>query len=156
MSRGSKSSRRSSRAARLKVGRRDARPPRLLNVETLEERRVLSTLSNLADLSVEVTDRRSASLLVQFRAGASSPGSLAAYQLTTNVDEEWSIVPGLRRVELDPAADWEATLAAYQQDPNVVFAQADHRVSLQLRPDDPDFDVLYALDNEGQGGGLAD
>ena len=140
------------------LGRRDARPTaRPLVVEPLEDRRLLTTTSDLSNLTLEPGSHRAGSLLVQFRDGASSAGSLAAYQVTANVnDEEWSITPGLRRVEIDADADWEATLAAYQQDPNVLYAQADHRVSLQLVPDDPFFDVLYAMDNTGQGDGLLD
>jgi len=122
---------------------------RRLHVESLEDRRLLAAMATPA-LTFDAAQYRASSLIVQFRPGISSPGSLAAHLPTEKVNDEWLIAPGMRRVDLDPAADWAATLLAYQNDPNVLFAQPDHRVSLQLEPDDPQYPGLYGLNNFGQ------
>ena len=57
---------------------------------------------------------------------------------------------------LDAAADWEATLAAYQQDPERVVRSGGPSRLAAAEPNDPDFDTLYGLDNKGQTGGLDD
>src|SRR5687768_12109445 len=155
MSRGSWFPRRSAQATRrcrLSVKPRRRR----LNLESLEGRQLLAAVNTLADLSLDSTAHRAGSLTVQYRDGASSAGSLAAHVATADQSEEWSIAPGFRRVDLDPAADWAATLAAFRRDPNVLFVQPDHRVSLQLEPNDPDFPMTYGLHNEGQIGGTED
>jgi serine protease len=122
---------------------------RRLRVESLEDRRLLAAMTTPA-LTFDAAQHRASSLIVQFRPGISSPGSLAAHLSTEKVNDEWSIAPGMHRVDLDADADWAATLLAYQNDPNVLFAQPDHRVSLLLEPDDPDYSALYGLNNSGQ------
>src|SRR5262249_47491009 len=83
-------------------------------------------------------------------------GSLAAYSAAANLDPEWALTPGMRKVELDPRTDWQAALAAFRQDPNVAFAEPDYHVSLQMVPNDPDFDKTYGLNNDGQNGAVDD
>lgn len=125
--------------------------------EPLEERRVLTASSgDLSDLATDTTQYRDSSLIVQFREGAVSPGSLAAYSSTVKLNSEWELTPGMRRVDVDPAANWESVLAAYRSDPNVLFAEPDYRVSLNAVPDDPDFYRLYGLDNDGTLNGTPD
>src|SRR5439155_12027876 len=57
---------------------------------------------------------------------------------------------------LDSTADWSVALSAFKQDPNVVFAEPDYHVSLQLEPNDPDFEKTWGLNNTGQTGGVDD
>ena len=47
-------------------------------------------------------------------------------------------------------------MAAYQSDPNVLYAEPNYRVQLQLTPNDPQFDQLWGLNNVGQTGGTVD
>src|SRR5437868_568473 len=121
--------RRTSRAARSVA----FAAPRLV-LETLEDRRLLASFS---DLSLDQSQHSASSLIVQFKDGSSSPGSLAAYLATAHVNSDWALTPGMRRVDLDSTADWSVALSAFKQDPNVVFAEPDYHVSLQLEPNDP-------------------
>ncbi len=136
-----------------KAIRQPRRTLRLL-VENLEDRRLLAIAST--DLPDIARDHRSGSLLVQFRDGASTPGSLAAHMLTTNVSPEWELTPGMRRVEFDTVSDFAAALAAFKQDPNVLFAEPDYRISLQQEPNDPGFSYEWGLHNTGETTGIED
>src|SRR5262245_20486155 len=72
-----------------------------LLVEALEDRRLLTTASDVeVDSSYVPT-----SLIVQFRDGASSAGSLAAYSAGNLVGDGWAIAPGVREVQLNEGAD---------------------------------------------------
>src|SRR5262249_55885408 len=87
---------------------------------------------------------------------ATSVSSLAAYLATGQLEPEWSLTPGMHKVDLASSADWAAALLAFKQDPNVQFVEPDFRVSLQQEPNDPDFDKLWGLNNTGQTGGNVD
>src|SRR5262245_43942333 len=99
---------------------------RRLSVETLEDRHLLSSM-----VAIDPNQQQIGSLIVQFKSGVNAPGSLAAYSAAANLDPEWALTPGMRKVELDPRTDWQAALAAFRQDPNVAFAEPDYHVSLQ-------------------------
>jgi serine protease len=142
-----------------------ARRYRRLTIEGLEDRRVLSADWNPLGPSLDgpaggvltsTGDYRSDALLVQFRPGSESPGSLAAHLLGGRVGEEWSLTPGLRRVELPPGVDVQTAIGLYQGDPNVLYAEPDYRVQLQLEPNDPLFWNQWDLHNTGQNGGIFD
>ncbi|MBW8884625.1 MAG: hypothetical protein JF612_07575, partial [Planctomycetia bacterium] len=128
-------------------------------MEPLEDRRLMAALTNgtapLSDLAVDASQHSASSLIVQFKAGTSSPGSLGAYMATTNLDPEWALTPGLRKVELDPRADWASTLLAFKQDPNVQYVEPNYHVQLQIDPvvpNDTDLGQDWGLDNIGQTG----
>jgi len=104
---------------------RQTRTKRLL-IETLEDRRLLAALTPgtapLSALAVDQNEHSASSLIVQFKSGTNSPGSLAAYLTMAQLGAEWDITPGMRKVDLASNADWSHALAAFQQDPNVLFA----------------------------------
>jgi serine protease len=132
-----------------------------VQLETLEDRRLLAALidlssSPLSDTAIDSTQHSNTSLIVQFRDGSSSVSSLAAYLMTSKLEPEWSLTPGMHKVDLNSAVDWAAALLAFKRDPNVQFVEPDYRVSLQQTPNDPDFGNLWGLDNTGQTGGTAD
>ncbi len=133
---------------------------RRLFVESLEDRHLLAALTDgtapLSSLDVDPTAHSTSSLIVQFRAGTSSPGSLAAYTATASVDSEWALTPGMRKVELNANADWASTLLAFKLDPNVQYVEPNYHVQLQLAPNDPDLGQDWGLDNLGQTGGVED
>jgi serine protease len=135
-------------------------PYHRLHLEFLEDRRLLAARidagSSFSRLALDPNQSSASALIVQFKSGASSPGSLAAHVATAGLAPEWELTPGMRRVELGPGIDTAAALAIFQSDPNVAFAQPDHRVSLQLSPNDPEFGSLWGLDNVGQTGGNDD
>jgi serine protease len=129
--------------------------------EQLEQRRLLAALRDdrpalLSQLGLDVSSSRSSSLLVQFKDGTVGANIAAEAVAGARVTADWSIVPGLRKVELSAGTDLQSALAAYRNDPNVVFAEPDYRVSLNLLPDDPSFGNLWGLNNDGSGGGTLD
>src|SRR5207247_11011414 len=95
---------------------------------------VTSGTAPLSDLWVDAAQHSTSSLIVQFKAGTSSPGSLAAYTATASLDPEWALTPGMRKVELDPNADWASTFLAFKQDPNVQYVEPNYHVQLQIYP----------------------
>jgi len=142
---------------------RQAQPFRLsrrrLLGEPLEDRRLLAVTTNLAPLSglaVDSAEHSTSSLIVQFRPGTNAVSSLAAYVATSKVDDQWSLTPGMHKVELNTDADWAAALVAFRQDANVQFVEPDYRVSLQLEPNDPDYGQTWGLNNTGQTDGFED
>jgi hypothetical protein len=139
------------------MSRRRARPrvrlhrPRL---EPLEGRRLLSVAGSSGEFSLDESYEPT-SLIVQFRDGESQTSSLAAYLAGAKLGEEWAIVPGMREVHLNPGFDVDEALAAYENDPNVLYAEPDYRVQLNFVPNDPFFaSEQWPLHNEGQAGGF--
>ena len=130
--------------------------------EQLEARHLLAAITDpstasLSDLGLDTASYRPSSLLVQFRDGGIGAASVASSRAAgARVTGEWSIAPGLHRVDLDAGIDLAATLAAYRSDPNVLFAEPDFRVSLDAMPDDANFGNLWGLNNDGSGGGVID
>lgn len=142
--------------------RNKPRRQRRLRIEPLEGRHLLTASAlppsalSLPDAALDEREHRAGSLIVQFKSGATTPGSLAAHLLTADLGPEWSLTPGMRRVDLSSSADLTAALLAFKQDPNVAFVEPDYRVSIQIQPSDPGFPSQYGLQNTGQSGGLAD
>lgn len=142
--------------------RSNPRRTRRLCVESLEDRRLLTVnplppaALALSEIAPDSRDHRAGSLIVQFRNGTASPGSLAAHLLTASLQPEWPLTPGMRRVDLSNSTDITAALLAFKQDPNVAFVEPDYRVSVQQEPNDSSFPSQYALNNTGQSGGIAD
>ncbi len=130
---------------------------RKLALEPLEDRRLLAVIGEAApgglfsQLAIDPGVHREAALLVQFRADAS-----AAAVSGTQLGRGWEIAPGLREVSVQPGTDYLAALAAYKEHPDVLFVEPDFRVTLNVLPSDPAFDLLYGLDNQGQTGGTPD
>jgi serine protease len=126
--------------------------PRL---ESLEGRRLLAIVGNSTEWMLDETYEPT-SLIVQFREGESQTSSLAAYLAGASLGEEWAIVPGMREVHLNPGFGVEEALEAYENDPNVLYAEPDYRVQLNFIPNDPFFaSEQWPLDNVGQAGGFA-
>jgi subtilisin family serine protease/subtilisin-like proprotein convertase family protein len=130
-----------------------------LVLESLEDRRLLTAdlgASSFSKLGIDATTHRDSSFLVQFRPDASAASIAAAGIAGVNLGPEWSIAPGLREVSLQPGVDLAAALAAYQSNPNVLYAEPDYRVQLQSVPDDPMFSTQWEMDNQAQEGGVLD
>src|SRR5262245_25374129 len=148
------------RRARRRHGRHSALPTSRrhtyslrLQLERLEERRLLTAASEFSPPLTADGDYAATSLIVQFRDGASTTGSLAAYMVGGDLGEEWSIAPGLRELSLDSGTELDWALAAYNADPNVVYAEPDFRVRLSMIPTDPLFEEQWDMLNTGQMGG---
>jgi serine protease len=129
-----------------------------LRVEILEDR-TLPDASPLAavDFSTLQVDPNSYdphSILVRFKPDAMPAGARALPG--TELGRQLDLVPGLWEVTLDEGVEAAAALAAYQADPNVLYAEFNFTVFVSLIPDDPEFPQLYGLHNTGQTGGTPD
>jgi len=139
------------------------RREQVLLFEALESRFLLTATADdsrpVGGVTVDPLAHSSSSLIVQFRPGASAPGSLSAYQAMQTVDPAWALTPGMHKVEINAISDYQSALAAFSQDPNVAFVEPDYRIQLQadqlpaVTPNDPDFNQTWGLNNVGQTGG---
>jgi subtilisin family serine protease len=64
-------------------------------------------------------------------------------------------VPDLERIyklilQTESGQDLSRVVAAYNQDPDVEYAQLNHKMSINSNPDDADYSVQWALHNTGQ------
>jgi subtilisin family serine protease/subtilisin-like proprotein convertase family protein len=124
-------------------------------MEFLEDRRLLTAAGDTSpQLALDATETPS-SLIVQYRDSATHASSLAAYVAGSNVEQQWDIAPSMRQVKLTTGVDLASALAAYQNDANVLFAEPDFPVKLDLTPNDPDFGQQWDLQNTGEVVGYA-
>src|SRR5262249_43079228 len=113
-----------------------------LRLETLEDRIVPSTASNLLDLSgltVDPNQYDPSHILVQFRAGVSPSALLAG----TTLGERLDLVSGLFDVDLSKSVSVEQALLAYRSSPNVITAEPDATITFEKIPNDPSFGSLW-------------
>ncbi|MCC6493084.1 MAG: S8 family serine peptidase [Pirellulales bacterium] len=107
-------------------------------------------------MTIDRSQARETSLIVQLRQGTSSTGSLAAYSVGGTLGEAWQVAPGFREVELKPGTNLDAARRAYAADPNVLSVEPDYRISVNWTPNDPDYATeQWSLHNTGQTGGIA-
>ncbi len=62
----------------------------------------------------------------------------------------------VEQVKLKRGLPVEAAIELYQAEPDVEYAEPNFRVEALVTPNDPDFNVLWGLNNEGQSGGSTD
>jgi subtilisin family serine protease len=91
------------------------------------------------------------SIIVRYRDGANAAAVVNASGFTSS-----SLGHGLNVVHLGQGVTVVDALEAYQSDPNVLYAEPNYRVSLQLTPNDAQFDALWGMNNTGQTGGTFD
>ncbi len=123
-------------------------PARSLQLETLEDRRLLSA-SAIALPTVTVGSTNAADhILVRFREGA-APTPLAG----TTIGKALALVSNLYDVQLSAKMTVDQALAAYRKDGLVAYAEADVTLSVASIPNDPQFGQQWDLSNTGQEGG---
>ena len=90
-------------------------------------------------------------LLVRFRPGIARTDRQAVHRTAgaKGVLKEFRVVPGLQLVEM-PEDGSSATLATYQSQPEVLYAEPDYCIWTTELPTDPDFSLLWGLQNTGQ------
>ena len=138
-------------------GRRRCDSPLARPAEVLEDRTLLSSGNAGPTLNVVGDVFDSDSIIVRYRSEAAAASAGLQHAGDAAVASGLSrSVPGLRVVRLGGSTDVEDALAAYQSDPNVLYAEPNYRVELQLTPNDPQFDQLWGLNNVGQTGGTVD
>ena len=92
-------------------------------------------------------------VLVRFREGVSptaAAGTVGA--LGMSVNRAYEIAP-IYRVEIAAGDSVAARLADLRNDPNVLYAEPDYIVRSTRKPNDPLFDIQWALNNDGTMGG---
>ncbi|MHC4698730.1 MAG: S8 family serine peptidase, partial [Planctomycetota bacterium] len=118
-----------------------------------------STRENVITLLERVRDAQAGSgehptrLLVRFKPGVGAsrrglgPASFLArgHRFVT----QYQAVDSLCLIEV-PAGEVPASLDAYNNDPDVLYAEPDYVVRTVAVPNDPDFDLLWGLQNTGQ------
>lgn len=77
-------------------------------------------------------------------------------QLDTQVVHSFSHLRGIEVVKGLHGQSVKELLSAYRRNPNVLYAEPDYRVEIQLTPDDTRYPEMWALNNTGQTGGIAD
>ncbi|HKP18115.1 MAG TPA: S8 family peptidase [Gaiellaceae bacterium] len=96
-------------------------------------------------------------LLVRFRGGASRQRIAAVNDgVGADVLQSFQIVPNLKLVRFADAGRTAAALAAYQADPDVLYAQPNFVYRISKTPDDPFYPQMWNLKNTGQTGGTKD
>lgn len=89
-------------------------------------------------------------LLVKFKANVSST-SLAGVQNAASAQQVQTIGLGnIHRITLSPDVSVHQAMAIYANHPEVLFAEPNYRLKTQALPNDPDFDLQWALRNMGQ------
>lgn len=68
------------------------------------------------------------------------------------------VVPkiNLHRLRSTKGKTTKELLEFYRQDPNVEYAEPNHIITIDANPNDPDYPLLWGLNNTGQTGGTAD
>jgi len=103
-------------------------------------------------------------ILVRFRAGVSEAVvSEIAARFNDRVQDEIEAVPGLTVIDDPDNAEPAGVAARYQALPEVEYAEANYEISLEEPPDksltrvpEPRLEQQWALQNDGQNGGLKD
>jgi subtilisin family serine protease len=74
------------------------------------------------------------------------------------IEDDYSSLglPNTYLVKLNPGEDPKVAKDKYKKDPEVVYAEPNYEVSMELLPNDPSFSLLWGLHNTGQTGGTAD
>ncbi len=134
------------------MGRTPYRATRTLRLEALETRTLLDSGAalSLSGLTVNTSAPNPADILVRFVPGTTPTAILHGTTLGPAVS---SLVAGLYTVNVPANIPLSVALAAYQADPNVMYAQLDSSVVTQTVPNDPLFANQNNLLNTGQNGG---
>jgi subtilisin family serine protease len=93
-------------------------------------------------------------LLVRFRLGTSPQAKQTAHLVTrASSIRTWASIDGLELVRLPAGSSLQAAIAAYRQNPNVLYAEPNFIVHALGSPNDPDFSQQWNLQNTGQQAG---
>lgn len=131
---------------------------RRLFLESLEARRVLSTIISgvgrgADDFSVEGEILISAHVGLSQDVIADLGNEISELQ---SYDGAHAGIEGELQLISVPADERDAYIERLSADPRVRFVEPNYEVSTDLIPNDPNFDSLWGLNNTGQTGGIAD
>jgi subtilisin family serine protease len=86
------------------------------------------------------------SLLVRFQPGAAtSEKGQAQSELNAQVEDEYSLVPGLENWKLPPGLSVPQAQKALQHNPNVLYAEPNYILHADILPNDPYYGNLYGM-----------
>jgi hypothetical protein len=100
---------------------------------------------------LQASDYEPGQLLVRFKPGTTLSSREAVHLAVEakSVLKEFRHVVGLQLVEVDDAK-LPSTLDAYSAHPDVLYAEPDYLIELAATPNDPDFPLLWGMENTGQ------
>ncbi len=138
-----------------------------VRLERLEARVLLAVQPNYVpfdqvSLDIDPDSYDEASILVRFRdehraAVASYPSLGDGIVSGASIGSRVGDVPGLHQVNLYGSVGIETALAAYQDNPMVLYAEPNYRVRIaETIPNDSRFNEMWPLHNTGQTGGQTD
>jgi len=89
-------------------------------------------------------------ILVKFKPNTSASAKAIAYGDTPPIAvHSFKSMSGLQMLKLPPEVDVESAIESYKNNPNVLYAEPDHIVSINTT-NDPSFTQLWGLNNTGQ------
>ncbi|HWO23708.1 MAG TPA: S8 family serine peptidase, partial [Kofleriaceae bacterium] len=96
-------------------------------------------------------------ILVRFKSGTASSRAAAVHAThSAQVLREFHAPSDLQLVQVAQGVTIEDAIAAYQSDPEVVYAEPNYIYELNATPNDPSFSQLWGLHNTGQNSGTVD
>ncbi len=103
----------------------------------------------------------SGSLLIRFRDDVRVQEtnwgpSRTPFPFAMNVGAGFELLPSLHKVALPDYVDVKTALELLRDHADVLYAEPNYRIQLSATPNDPRFDELWGLNNEGQSGGTFD
>ncbi len=152
----------SHRSHRSRSRRRQQQGPRFrrLVAEQLEQRQLLAGLESggvVADTPSYDPD----SIIVRFRDDVAPDQfrmgpTIRSLPFTGEMGAPYEVLPGLRRLTLPTHLTVTDALQLLHDHESVLYAEPNYRLQAADLPDDPRFDELWGLNNEGQTGGTYD
>ncbi len=95
-------------------------------------------------------------LLVRFRGNVTSAQQADILsRLNVETLHTYELLP-IKHVRITDGKSFAEKAGALQSDPGVLYAEPNYIRTISATPNDPSFDQLWGLHNEGQGGGTAD
>lgn len=130
----------------------------VLDPESLESRCLLTAnpVLDMGGVTVDYDAYDPSNILVKYKDSGTSDAISVTQRLGGRLGERFKAVPGLHRVGLAAGQSVDEALTQYRNDPNVLYAEPDYLLTATAIPDDPRFDELWGLNNEGQTGGSID
>ena len=133
--------------------------------ESLEDRRLLSVApsfgANFSDLRIEHDTFDASNILVRFKDDVASPDAFLRHHAdiafrSSQIARSFDLVDGLHKIRLGQGLSVASALASLNNDPNILYAEPDYRVSIAGVSTDPRFDEQWDMHNVGQSGGTFD
>lgn len=115
-----------------------------LVVELLEDRTLLTGNVIEPPLLSDPSAHDPDTILVRFKPQAAGMNA-AAVLAGASTKREFSLVPGLRAIQLGKGVSVETALHAFRSNPNVLYAEPNGFVQTLLTPNDPSFGSLYGM-----------